>query len=502
MYKIGEFSHLCSLPVKTLRYYADEGLLLPAETDPFTGYRYYRAAQLPEVYRIAALKELGYTLAEIRQYLHAGDAAQTLALLDERCEALAAEARALQRRQGRLAALKDRMKEGDKAMIFTCARETAPIRTAWLRRRFATKDEALRVLKELRGALPERICGEKSIIINYETEWRESDLDLAVCVELTGALPAGCAAAEKTIAYPGLSATAVCRGEDTEEAYRSILRFTEEEECAPTGAFYEIRYPDGTVEVRLPLAERQKDTPAERAPFTDDPAALGEWRLLDIVPSAEQFSYGHPKNTSDSPLKTLYFFIGGEAYWIYAGWTKGILYTNTPEEGGVFARSYEIREQDGRTLLFLDWNNRGAPQIWIYEKVSGARLTATDIRRRDRTELPFCPDDAVLGTWRVRDFVRRKEAFDPTRQNRARETLFLRSMEFLPDRTLRMTTRDGLSTLAWTRGMILNRRSETACAYELRRENGRDLLIREWKSGDYAYAGLVQYYIMEKESNP
>ncbi|MDE5950690.1 MAG: MerR family transcriptional regulator, partial [Acetatifactor sp.] len=66
MYKIGELSKLCNISVKTLRYYDSEGILCPEEIDALTGYRYYSAAQLSDCYRILALKELGFTLEEIR----------------------------------------------------------------------------------------------------------------------------------------------------------------------------------------------------------------------------------------------------------------------------------------------------------------------------------------------------------------------------------------------------------------------------------------------------
>lgn len=71
MYKIGELSKLCRIPVKTLRYYDSEGLLVPDNIDRFTGYRYYSAAKLAECNRIIALKELGFTLDEIRIQLYA-----------------------------------------------------------------------------------------------------------------------------------------------------------------------------------------------------------------------------------------------------------------------------------------------------------------------------------------------------------------------------------------------------------------------------------------------
>lgn len=72
MFRIGDFSRLCMVPVSSLRYYADLGLLEPAAVDPCSGYRYYTAAQLRVVNRIVALKELGLTLEEIRAVLGQG----------------------------------------------------------------------------------------------------------------------------------------------------------------------------------------------------------------------------------------------------------------------------------------------------------------------------------------------------------------------------------------------------------------------------------------------
>lgn len=62
MIRIGLFSKLSQVPVKTLRYYNEIGLLEPAEIDSFTGYRYYSVTQLPRLNRILALKDLGLSL--------------------------------------------------------------------------------------------------------------------------------------------------------------------------------------------------------------------------------------------------------------------------------------------------------------------------------------------------------------------------------------------------------------------------------------------------------
>src|SRR5258707_10827250 len=65
MIKIGEFSKLVQVPVATLRYYDQVGLLKPISVDRFTGYRYYSASQLPHLHRILALKGLGFSLEQV-----------------------------------------------------------------------------------------------------------------------------------------------------------------------------------------------------------------------------------------------------------------------------------------------------------------------------------------------------------------------------------------------------------------------------------------------------
>ncbi|MBC8496712.1 MAG: MerR family transcriptional regulator, partial [Chloroflexi bacterium] len=69
MLKIGDFSKLSRVTVKTLRYYDEIGLLKPAQVDRFTGYRYYSFKQLPRLNRILALKDLGLSLEQIGRLL-------------------------------------------------------------------------------------------------------------------------------------------------------------------------------------------------------------------------------------------------------------------------------------------------------------------------------------------------------------------------------------------------------------------------------------------------
>lgn len=69
MFSIGDFARHGRVSVRMLRHYDAIGLLRPARVDPATGYRSYEAAQLPRLNRIVALKELGFTLDQVRSVL-------------------------------------------------------------------------------------------------------------------------------------------------------------------------------------------------------------------------------------------------------------------------------------------------------------------------------------------------------------------------------------------------------------------------------------------------
>lgn len=70
MLKIGEFSRLSQVTVKTLHHYDEIGLLVPAHIDQFTNHRYYAVEQLIVIHRIMALKALGLSLEQIGLMLH------------------------------------------------------------------------------------------------------------------------------------------------------------------------------------------------------------------------------------------------------------------------------------------------------------------------------------------------------------------------------------------------------------------------------------------------
>jgi len=133
--QIGEFARLSGLPVRTVRYYGDVGLLPPAGVDEQTGYRRYRPDQLERVAQLLALKAVGLSLDEIKLVLDdVLDDVEFRDLLRQKVIELEAEATAaserLQHARSELRALEKRM---ESPMPEVSIKTTEPTTIAYLR---------------------------------------------------------------------------------------------------------------------------------------------------------------------------------------------------------------------------------------------------------------------------------------------------------------------------------------------------------------------------------
>ena len=84
--KIGEFSKMMQVTVKTLRHYEQRGLLLPDEVDKWTGYRFYSISQMQRLNTIRDLQRQGFTLEEIKELLDDGSHMPGVELLTQKIE--------------------------------------------------------------------------------------------------------------------------------------------------------------------------------------------------------------------------------------------------------------------------------------------------------------------------------------------------------------------------------------------------------------------------------
>ena len=68
MIKIGDFANIFNVSVKTIRYYESIGLLIPKYVDIYTGYRYYDENNIYTMQDIISLKNMGFSLEEIKYF--------------------------------------------------------------------------------------------------------------------------------------------------------------------------------------------------------------------------------------------------------------------------------------------------------------------------------------------------------------------------------------------------------------------------------------------------
>jgi diguanylate cyclase (GGDEF)-like protein len=73
MKTIGQFAKENNVTVKTLHHYEKIELLIPKEVDNQNGYRYYNDDSTEKISMILTLKELGFSLSEIKDVLNSDD---------------------------------------------------------------------------------------------------------------------------------------------------------------------------------------------------------------------------------------------------------------------------------------------------------------------------------------------------------------------------------------------------------------------------------------------
>ncbi len=505
MYKIGELSKLCNISVKTLRYYDAEGLLIPDEIDKFTGYRYYSASKLEDCYRIIALKELGFSLDEIRVQLTTNDNEKITAALNAKLTELQALMKTTETQLRKIESIKNDLTEGESKMFNIIIRATDEVHVAYIRKNYLSKSDAFDDIAKIKRELSKTILGKRKIIVNYETAYKETDFDLAACMEIVGKLPQSCEYEEKTISLGANVASLICKSDDLDDAYKAMIKHLDGSNYEACGAYYEIYHEDGTVELKLPVCTHKKQKLYDKdteIPFVDDPEACGTWEFLDIVPTREHFIYGKPKCWHSVWLQKLYFIDGGQPYWVIPRWTKGKIYTLTGDNDKLIEHPYSIITDQDRKLMFIEikMHEEDATELWVYEQTDSSHIASKEeIRICDNTDHPFVPDKNVIGTWKTFDFIKNRNDFKPTRKTWKGGELFLESIKFLPDGRLVTVTGNRESMVNWTKGLELNKCNKTACAYEIVEYEGKEFLILEWKSGDYSFAGRIHYYVLTRE---
>jgi DNA-binding transcriptional MerR regulator len=252
MFRIGDFSRLARVTIKTLHHYDEAGLLQPSHVDPQTGYRYYAASQLETLQRILLLKDLGFTLEQIRELLDA-DADSWAKTLDRRQTELAASIAADQSRLLRLNTLRQTIKP-----LTVTVREVPAVEVYSVRTRVPQLGTPMQALFEEAEAAVAAANGRSPaspFTIFHDPDYRETDVDVEICIPVkarldrlaTHVLPA--CAAMSCITYRGPY-------EQTSMLYSQLLQWLDRSGMRMSGPLREVyhRYGADQVGYRLPAS--------------------------------------------------------------------------------------------------------------------------------------------------------------------------------------------------------------------------------------------------------
>lgn len=230
MLKIGDFSKISQVSVKTLRFYDEMGLLKPVEVDRFTGYRYYAIDQLARLYRILALKDLGFSLEEIArlfdQDLQTSELRAMLRLKQHELRAhIQEEQRRLERIEIRLRQLEQEIGMSDYDVVL---KKVEPVLVASVRDVIPSYPEQGHLWDKLESYLQQEGAQLKGACLTmYHSD--EPEIDAEVCEPLAGPVPAGESVQVYELPAIETAASVVHNGPFTTigEAYSALLKWVE-----------------------------------------------------------------------------------------------------------------------------------------------------------------------------------------------------------------------------------------------------------------------------------
>ncbi len=185
-YSIGEFSRISRLTVKTLRFYHEKGLLVPATVDRESGYRYYDDENLRTARTIVTLRDLEFSLADITEILSSTDRdVDIVRHLERRRESVRESVthyRDLAKRIEQVIAMEREAREVEDmrpSLMTIDDRTIEPILVAGLRMKGRYRDcgEGFSRLAKLVG----RYISGKPMLLCYDDEYREDDADFEPC---------------------------------------------------------------------------------------------------------------------------------------------------------------------------------------------------------------------------------------------------------------------------------------------------------------------------------
>ncbi len=189
MYKIGEFSKIVMLSVKTLRYYHDIDLLVPCTIDEDSGYRFYDNEEYEKALVIKQLKELQFTLSEIKEILDTIDSYDELSYyFVEKAQALELQIREVKKIQKKLGKLAEQKEEARMSNTYDMVTKTTESLLVASIRYTGRYDEMGTYFEQIYKVVGRHGTGQPAIVLFHDEEYMEENAQIEICVPIKNAV--------------------------------------------------------------------------------------------------------------------------------------------------------------------------------------------------------------------------------------------------------------------------------------------------------------------------
>ena len=374
MYRIGEFSEKNKVSIKTLRYYDEIGLFKPQITDELTGYRYYDESQEKDLVHIMKLKDMGFSLEEIKNIINNDNEEK---IIEDKVDDLINQNKQNETKIRML----NRMVNVNKEVEFRAYQEKCIIYKKVTLKNRSELDKKLDEMKEILKA--NDIGIGRRVLCSLELGYEDENIDAFIGFELQSNERVkvenfeilGTSKAEKMLIGRG-------KKSNIKEIYQKMIDYSEKNNIQIRGVFCEV-YDKEDVLIYIEAFDLNKENPYEimylnsyndnkkyNKPIDKD--LIGTYTIREILPWEKMVNPNKQKSKLDTKYKKLELKEDGTTNYENIKWNERelyIYYDNIYIPWWIHKETYE-----GKKYIIilmnenLEYYKSQRPLEYIYEK--------------------------------------------------------------------------------------------------------------------------------------
>lgn len=225
MYKISDFSKITKLTVKALRYYDEENILKPSYRDEQNSYRYYNKEDFKKAQIIVMLRELDFSISEIKDVLSGCENAEDLSYyLSQKKSMIEAKINKEKELIEEISLYIKPNNREDMSMNYKIdVKEFEPVLVAAIRYKGRYDDVGKyygRIYKAIKGKL-----SGAPFNCYYDEEYKEENADIEICVPISKLISAEGITVKELSAIKAIVTTHIGSYEKLNFAYKAMLDY-------------------------------------------------------------------------------------------------------------------------------------------------------------------------------------------------------------------------------------------------------------------------------------